>query len=254
MTAERIADLTNAWTPDDPDVLNTLREADVGHLRLLYDSSNYVFLADLEHPDHGAGLGVYKPQRGERPLSDFPYGTLHLREVATYELSRLLGWPLVPPTVDREGPEGVGSMQLFIEHDPAEHFFALRDREDLHEQFMRLAAFDLVANNADRKGGHILLDAHGRLWGIDQALCFHHHEKLRTVIWDFANVELPDRWRADLRRVHDAVRDRDASTEPLRALLTDVEVDAFVERAARLLAYPVLPEMYPWRCVPWPMI
>ncbi len=252
--AERIGDLTNAWSPDDADILDTLREADVGQLRLLYDSSNYVFLAELEHPEHGTGLGVYKPQRGERPLSDFTYGTLHRREVATYELSRLLGWPMVPPTVERDGPEGLGSIQLFIEHDPAEHFFALRDREDLYEQFMRMAAFDLVANNADRKGGHILLDARGRVWGIDQALCFHHHEKLRTVIWDFAGAELREGWRADLERAHDAMRDRDASSEPLRAFLTDVEVDAFVERTAQLLASRVLPEMYPWRCVPWPMI
>ena len=254
VVADRIGDLTNAWSPDDAHILDTLREASVGQLRLLYDSSNYVFLAELEHPEHGTGLGVYKPQRGERPLSDFTYGTLHHREVAAYELARLLGWPMVPPTVEREGPEGLGSMQLFIEHDPAEHFFALRDREDLHEQFIRMAAFDLVANNADRKGGHILLAARGRVWGIDQALCFHRHEKLRTVIWDFAGAELPEQWRADLERAHDAMRDRDASSEPLRAFLTDAEVDAFVERTAQLLAYPVLPEMYPWRCVPWPMI
>lgn len=252
--AERIGDLTNAWSPDDAGILDTLRDASVGQLRLLYDSSNYVFLAGLDHPDRGSGLGVYKPRRGERPLSDFEYGSLHRREVAAYELSRLLGWEMVPPTVEREGPEGLGSMQLFIEHDPSEHFFALRDREDLHEQFMRMAAFDLVANNADRKGGHILLDARGRVWGIDQALCFHHHEKLRTVIWDFAGEELPERWRADLQRAHDAMRDRDAVSERLRACLTDREVDAFAARAARLLSSPVLPEMYPWRCVPWPMI
>ena len=252
--AERIADLTNAWSPDDAHVLDALRDADAGRLRLLRDSSNYVFLADLDHPEHGAGLGVYKPQRGERPLYDFAYGTLHGREVAAYELSRLLGWDIVPPTVERDGPEGLGSMQLFIEHDPAEHFFELRDRDDLREQLVRMAAFDLVANNADRKGGHVLLDARGRLWGIDQALCFHDDEKLRTVIWDFAGEELPERWRADLGRLHDAMRDRDASAEPLRAFLTDAEADALVERTARLLARPVLPEMYPWRCVPWPMI
>lgn len=252
--AERIDSLTNAWAPGDADVLDVLREAEVGRLRLLNDSSNYVFLADLEHPDHGSGLGVYKPQRGERPLADFAYGTLHRREVATYEFARLLGWDIVPPTVEREGPEGTGSMQLFIEHDPAEHYFELRDRDDLHEQMMRFATFDLVANNADRKGGHLLLDAEDRLWGIDNALCFHRQEKLRTVIWDFAGNELPEHWRADLRRVQTCLRDRDESAEPLRALLTDAEVDAIVGRAEKLLAHPVLPEMYPWRCVPWPMI
>ena len=252
--AERIADLTNAWSPHDAHALDALRDASVQNLRLLYDSSNYVFLADLEHPELGAGLGVYKPQRGERPLYDFDYGTLHRREVATYELARLLGWEMVPPTVEREGPEGLGSMQLFIEHNPAEHFFELRSRDDLRDQFIRMAAFDLVANNADRKGGHVLLDATGRLWGIDQALCFHEHEKLRTVIWDFAGEELPQPLQADLQRAHDAMRDCDASSEALRAFLTHAEVDAFVERVAQLLAQPVLPEMYPWRCVPWPMI
>jgi uncharacterized repeat protein (TIGR03843 family) len=252
--AERIGSLTNAWAPDDAHVLDALREAEVGELRLLYDSSNYVFLVDLEHPEYGTGLGVYKPQRGERPLADFSYGTLHRREVATFELSRLLGWDIVPPTVERDGPEGLGSMQLFIEHDPAEHYFELRDRKDLGEQMMRFAAFDIVANNADRKGGHLLLDAAGRVWGIDNALCFHRHEKLRTVIWDFAGEELAEQWRLDLRRVHDCMHDRDESTEPLRAYLSEPEVEAFVERAARLLAHPVLPEMYPWRCVPWPMI
>ncbi len=237
---ERIGDLTNAWTPDDAHVLESLREAEVGRLQLLYDSSNYVFLAELEHPEHGPGLGVYKPQRGERPLADFPHGSLYRREVGTYELSRLLGWEIVPPTVERDGPEGLGSMQLFIAHDPDEHYFALRDRTDLHEQMMRFAAFDLVANNADRKGGHLLLDAEARLWGIDNALCLHRQEKLRTVIWDFATEELPERWQLDLRRVHDCLRVG--------------ELEALLERTSKLLAHPVLPEMYPWRCVPWPMI
>ena len=251
---ERIGDRTNEWCPDEADVLDRLREAEVGQLQLLYDSSNYVFLAELDHPAHGAGLGVYKPQRGERPLADFPHGSLHSREVATYELSRLLGWEIVPPTVEREGPEGLGSMQLFIAHDPAEHYFALRDRADLHEQMMRFAAFDLVANNADRKGGHLLLDAGGRLWGIDNALCLHRQEKLRTVIWDFAGEELPEQWQLDLRRLHDCLRDREASTTALAAHLRDGEAEALVERTSKLLAHPVLPEMYPWRCVPWPMI
>ena len=251
---QRIGDLTNDWAPDDADVLDRLREADVGELQLLYDSSNYVFLAELDHPTHGAGRGVYKPQRGERPLADFPYGSLYSREVASYELSRLLGWEIVPPTVEREGPEGLGSLQLFIVHDPAEHYFALRERADLHEQMMRFAAFDLVANNADRKGGHLLLDAGGRLWGIDNALCFHRQEKLRTVIWDFAGAELPEQWQLDLRRLRDCLRDHEASTTAFVAHLRDGEAEALLERTSKLLAHPVLPEMYPWRCVPWPMI
>ena len=201
--AERIGSLRNGWRPDDAHVHEALCDSEVVRSRLLYDSSNYVFLVDLEHPEHGAGLGVYKPQRGERPLADFPFGTLHRREVAAYEYARLLGWEIIPPTLEREGPEGPGSVQLFIEHDPSEHFFELRDREELREQFVRFAAFDLVANNADRKGGHLLLDEAGRVWGIDNALSFHSHEKLRTVIWDYAGERLPEHWLLDIGRVRD---------------------------------------------------
>ncbi len=251
---ESIRDLRNAWRPDAPYVEEALRDAEVVRSRLLYDSSNYVFLVDLAHPAHGEGLAVYKPQRGERPLGDFPYGTLHLREIATYEYARLLGWEIVPPTLEREGPEGAGSFQLFIEHNPAEHFFELRDREELREALVRIAAFDLLANNADRKGGHVLLDGSGRLWCIDNALCFHSYEKLRTVIWDFAGERLPEGWQHDIRRVRDCLRAADPSTDALRACLSVAEVEALIERSTELLANPVLPEMYPWRCVPWPPI
>ena len=252
--AERIESLRNAWSPADPQALDALLEADVERLRLLSDSSNYVFLADLVHPEHGTGLGVYKPQRGERPLSDFPYGTLHTREVAAYELARLLGWALVPPTVEREGPEGLGSLQLFIPHDPNEHYFELRARPGLHDQLVRLAVFDLVANNADRKGGHMLLDAAGSIWAIDNALSFHHHPKVRTVIWDFAGEAAPDPLLADLRRVRDCLRAEEPSAEALRCCLRPNEVDALIERCDEFLGDPVLPEMFPWRCVPWPLI
>ena len=102
---ERIDELANAWSPDDPEILDVLRAAEFERVRLVY-SSNYVLIADLVHPERGTGLAVYKPQRGERPLSDFPFGSLHDREVAAYELSRLLGWEMIPPTVERDGPEG----------------------------------------------------------------------------------------------------------------------------------------------------
>lgn len=246
--------LVNGWSPDDAYVVAALREAEFGPLRLIYDSSNYVFLAELIHSAHGAGLGVYKPAAGEQPLHDFPDGTLHAREVAAYELSLLLGWPIVPPTVAREGPQGPGSLQLFIEHDPACHYFALRGDRAYREQFARFAAFDLIANNADRKGGHLLLDARGRLWGIDNGLCFHRVDKLRTVVWDFAGTVLAQPWVADIERVRAGLAARDESTAALRACLRREEVAALERRCAALVSHPVLPEMYPWRCVPWPLI
>src|SRR5690606_27690683 len=119
--------LVNEWRADDPFVVDALREAEMCDLYLVYDSSNYVFVAALRHPEHGEGAGIYKPARGERPLHDFPSRSLHRREVAAFELSRLLGWGLVPPTVERDGPHGVGSLQLFVEHDPMEHYFRLRE-------------------------------------------------------------------------------------------------------------------------------
>lgn len=245
--------LTNLWSPDDAFVVDALRTAEITSLRMIYNSSNSVFLATLAHPEHGEGLGVYKPATGEAPLSDFPYGTIHRREVAAYEFSRLLGWDVVPPTVLREGPHGEGSMQLFIEHDPRAHYFVLREQQQFEQALMRIAAFDLVANNADRKGGHVLL-AGERLWCIDNALCFHRHEKLRTVIWDFAGRELPDAWVDDLRRVSDCLARGDEPAAPLLEHVSPAEVVALVQRSAELASHPVLPEMYPWRCVPWPLV
>jgi len=242
------------WRPQQPGVLDALREAEIGELELVGDSSNYVFLAELSHPERGAGLGVYKPERGERPLHDFPDGTLHRREIAAFELSRLLGWGLVPPTVEREGAHGVGSLQLFIQHDPEQHYFVLREREALWPQLQRLAVFDLVANNADRKGGHVLLGAGERLWAIDNALCFHRHGKLRTVVWDFANHELDDDCLSDLRRVCSQLSADAPETEALAARLPADEHAALIERLGELIEQPVLPEMFPWRCWPWPLI
>lgn len=253
MTDEARA-LVTTWRPDDAHVLDALREAEFRRLHLIYNSSNDVYLAELEHPEHGPGLAIYKPVSGETPLHDFPYGTIHHREIAAYEFSRLLGWPLVPPTVERSGPHGEGSLQLFIEHDPAQHYFVLRRDPTLHEQLVRLAAFDLVTNNADRKGGHVLCDVDARLWGIDNGLCFHREEKLRTVIWDFSGRPVPPALLADLERIRACIAMSDERAAALVALLAPAEVDALLMRCAQLLAEPVLPEMYPWRCVPWPLV
>jgi hypothetical protein len=249
------APLVNPWKPGEAWVELALREAEFGELRLVYHSSNYVFLADLTHPEHGAGLGVYKPARGEQPLYDFPPG-LYRREIAAYEFDRLLGWELIPPTVEAEGLHGPGSLQLFIEHDPRQHYFELRDRDEFDWRFIQFALFDLVANNADRKGGHILLDPEGHLWGIDNGLCFHELEKFRTVIWDFGGSTVPDGWLEDLRRVRDCLASDDPIGQPLRDLLEPREVDALLVRLDHYAAHPVLPDMddYDRRVVPWPMV
>ena len=242
------------WPPDHPGVLDALGEAEIGELHLLPDSSNYVFIADLKHPLLGAGRAVYKPMRGERPLYDFPDGTLHRREVAAFAFSRLLGWGLVPPTVEREGEHGPGSLQLFVDHDPNLHYFALRKRADLKTQLVRMAVFDLAANNADRKAGHVLLGANHRLWAIDNALCFHGDAKLRTVIWDFAGEEIDAGSVHDLARVRQQLGTGAHAADALADLLTSAECEALLERLGDLIAEPILPQMFPWRCWPWPLI
>ena len=210
-------------------------------------ASNATFLVEVTR-GRAAMLGVYKPQRGERPLWDFPRG-LHRREVAAYQLSEALGWALVPPTLVREGPYGQGSVQLFVDAEFEQHYFTLRERPEHRAGLARLCAFDLLANNADRKSGHCLLGRDGRLYAIDNGLCFHSEPKLRTVVWDFAGEPLPEDVRAAARRLG-----RDGLPGPLAELLGPEERSALLARARVLGAaerFPVDPTgmQYPWPLV-----
>lgn len=222
--------------------------------RPLWYSSNYVYLARL----CAAGetfAAVYKPRKGEAPLWDFPDGTLYRREAAAYQLARLLDWPIVPPTVIRtDGPHGPGSLQVYVPHDPESHFFVQRDRPELIAQLQRICVFDAVANNADRKGGHCLLDAAGHIWGIDHGLCFHEQYKLRSVIWDWAGDPIPDAWLADVERAAAAIDEERAEAAPLRGLISRGERAALLTRARNLLRDGRFPVPGPQRHYPWPLV
>lgn len=212
-------------------------------------SSNATLLCDLLDPDGGpVGRAIYKPHAGERPLWDFPDG-LYRREVAAYELARALGWDLIPPTVERDGPHGVGSVQWFVDADFDRHYFTLLEDEATHPQLRRLAAFDFVANSTDRKGGHVLEDGDGHLWGIDNGLSLHAEFKLRTVIWDFADEPIGD-------DIADAL-DRFV-TSPLPTVLCDLldpfEREATLTRARALLSAGKLPVDETGRRYPWPLV
>ena len=229
-----------------------LAAGEIEVLGALPESSNAALLVRCLTPDDTM-LAVYKPMRGEAPLWDFPDGTLHRREVAAFEMARALGWPRVPPTVLREGPFGPGSVQRFITFDPAEHFFTL---EVAHaDTFRRVAMFDLAVNNADRKGGHCLLDEEGEIWVIDHGVCFAVEPKLRTVIWTFVDEPLPAGAAADLGRVLGDLRAGGEIATTLGALLAPDEVAATAERIDRLLADGRFPEPEPGvRPFPWPPI
>ena len=215
------------------------------------NASNGTMLVEADEGDDV--LGVYKPRAGERPLWDFPYGTLHLREVAAFEVSDYLGWEVVPPTILRDGPFGEGSLQLFIDHDPRRHYFVLLEDDIYDESLARMAAFDLVVNNADRKGGHVLLAPDEHIWGCDHGLTFHEETKLRTVIWEFGGMMLPEAWVEDLQRL---AGDLAVPSSPISAclapLLSADERAILGRRAAALARAGALPDLpdeerpYPW--------
>jgi uncharacterized repeat protein (TIGR03843 family) len=211
-------------------------------------SSNGTYLVTVTD-DELSTTAVYKPRRAERPLWDFPDG-LYRREVAAYELAEALGWGLVPETVERhEGPLDAGSLQRFVDADFEQHYFTLLEVQSHHAVLKRMATFDVIANNADRKGGHCLLDADGRVWGIDHGLCFHVEPKLRTVIWDFAGEPLS---AGDQRDLEDLATRGLPST--LTALLHKEERRALEARIERILTAGRLPSPRSHHPYPWPLV
>jgi hypothetical protein len=211
--------------------------------------SNYTFRVTLRLTDC-AGLGVYKPQRGERPLWDFPSGTLYLRERAAYVLSELLGWHFVPLTIVRDGLHGVGSLQAYVEGAPLGSLRELNECPDL--DLARIAAFDIISNNADRKGGHVLQDAAGKLWGIDHGLCFNTDPKVRTVLQRFCGEPLPSVVAAELGGFFQDSNQVQLMREALNPLLAQAEIDAVEARIGSVLAAGCYPRLDHYRSVPWP--
>ena len=214
-------------------------------------ASNATVLARVTH-EGLEGLAVYKPARGERPLWDFPTGTLYRREVAAYLVSERLGWRLVPPTLARDGPLGVGSVQLYVDADPEVTAFELL--ADEHPAMARIAAFDVVTNNADRKAGHCLAGPDGRVWAIDHGLCFHVQAKLRTVLWDLAGTRLEGDVLADLEGLAAEAAGGGPLAAALGELLDGDEVAALAQRARALVRAGRLPAPKGDRAYPWPLV
>jgi hypothetical protein len=247
------------------DLLTILQLGTIEVQGLLPWSSNYTFLLQVCHelePGRPAIVeAVYKPQQGERPLWDFRQGTLCQREWAAFLVSEALGWGLVPPTVLRDGPHGWGSIQLFIDHDPAYHYFTFEGSLPLRPQLQRIALLDVIINNADRKSGHVLLQEAedeampGRLWGIDHGICFHADYKLRTVIWEFVDMPIPEEMMAAMGRLQQQLA---GTASPLSRQLTDClsarEMAALSTRLTRLRETAVFPNPGPGRHYPWPPV
>jgi hypothetical protein len=233
---------------DLEDVLRLLREGDLSVEGRLVDASNATLYCAATL--HGVSAAVvYKPVRGERPLWDFPDGTLAGREVGAYLVSQATGWDVVPPTVLREGPFGPGMCQLWVDVDEEVDLAALARSE--HPDLQRMAVFDAVVNNADRKGGHLLPRPDGRVQGVDHGICFSAEDKLRTLLWQWRGRPLP----AEAVDVLSSVRAQLEGPlgDALHELLTVTEVDATRARVDRLLTRRRFPEPSPdWPAIPWP--
>ncbi|MEU5498222.1 SCO1664 family protein [Streptomyces griseofuscus] len=263
-------------TAADPGAAELLARGELTVRGRIRDASNAALFCTVAHDGREADC-VYKPVAGERPLWDFPDGTLAAREVAAYEVSEATGWGLVPPTVLRDGPYGEGMCQLWIEVSPEPELLALVDGEEpepgwkaigfaevgagrtallVHaddERLRRLAVLDAVINNADRKGGHLLPTADGRLYGIDHGVTFNAEDKLRTLLWGWAGEPLTAEAVGVLKGLRDAL-DGDLG-ERLGPLITPAELDATRARVAALLASGLHPEPGgDWPAIPWPPV
>lgn len=248
-TAQRLEDVLDATlTPDDPAVVPLLCAGAIEvHGRMPW-SSNGTFLVSVDDGTRRV-QAIYKPERTERPLWDFPSG-LWRREVATYLLAEHLGWHVVPPTVVRpDGPLGIGSLQCYVPSEYSEHYFTLREEPTHRRALEQLCVLDLVSNNTDRKGGHVLLGHDGRIWGIDHGLSFHEEFKLRTVLWDFAGEPIP----GDLVEALVDLLDLGLPGQVCE-LLAPEEVDAVLDRTRSVVARGVFPTDPTGRRYPWPLV
>ncbi|WP_180989590.1 SCO1664 family protein [Streptomyces cahuitamycinicus] len=242
------------------------------------EASNAALYCTVSHDGQDAAC-IYKPVAGERPLWDFPDGTLAQREVAAYEVSEATGWGLVPPTVLRDGPYGEGMCQLWVEVTPGAELLALVDGEEpepgwkavgfaevgegrtallVHaddERLRRLAVLDAVINNADRKGGHLLPTGEGRLYGIDHGVTFNAENKLRTLLWGWAGESLTQEAADVLEGLRKGLAEGGTLTARLEPLITAAEIDATRARVGALLASGTHPEPSgEWPAIPWPPV
>jgi len=215
--------------------------------------SNYTFAVEVRQAEQTL-QAVYKPTQGERPLWDFPRASLAHREVAAYLVSNVLSWEFVPPTVYRkDGPAGPGSLQLYVDHDPEYNYFSFSPT-DL-QRLRPVALFDLLINNADRKGSHVLIDNTDHMWLIDHGISFHRDDKLRTVIWDFAGEPVPEEYCSSMISLETQLNPRTDFLRQLENHLNPQEIGALAKRTRGLLATMRFPNPEPnRRPYPWPPV
>jgi uncharacterized repeat protein (TIGR03843 family) len=234
---------------DENDALAMLESAEFSAAQLIPWGSNYSFAVALQPESGREQLAVYKPRAGEAPLYDFPDGTLFLREIAAYQLSKELGWNIVPPTVMRDGPHGIGSLQLYVE--PMSESESWDPRQFWGRcalEIERIVLFDHITNNADRKLSHCLRDVRGKVWGIDHGLTFNEYPKLRTALWQFVGKPINRRLLDDLTGF---LGQEDEMRLRFSHFLTSTELDALMVRIGRFVEMGHYPRLNPRRNIPY---
>jgi len=236
-------------------IINKLTTWDFKGIGLHPEGSNYVFLVRLE-PKIETGeniLAIYKPIKGERPLVDFKYGSLHNREKASWLISRVLGWPNLPPVIVRDGPHGLGSVQLYIHSNHNKNYFTERDVR--LSEFMKIAMFDVLTNNADRKGGSCLFETgNSTIWAIDHGLTFNFDTNIRTVMFEFVSVEYPEELIADICNLVKKIQTENDFSNKIIECLEQNEIDGLITRAKSMSLEGKFPLLNPSVNVPWPLL
>ena len=229
-----------------------LKDWPINGIGLHPGGSNYVFVVRLTGGNEEI-YGIYKPATGERPLRDFPYGTLHQREWSAYVVADALGWPAVPPTVVRDGPHGEGSVQFLIDADFTKHYFNLRDGR--LGDYKSVAMFDVLINNADRKGGACLLDVEDRIWAVDHGLTFNPLARRRTVMFEFNGTPYSEELLVSIAKLNAELGDDESLVRRKLNTSLDVhEIDSLIRRGEDMLECRTFPLLDPDWNVPWPMI
>lgn len=209
-------------------------------------SSNNTLIVSFETAN-GERLAVYKPESGERPLDDFAAG-LWKREIGAYRVSKCLGWPRIAETIEFDGPFGIGSLQAFVDHDPEQHYFTFGEDREMQSDLARIALFDVVINNTDRKGGHIIVGTNNELWCIDHGLSFNTATHLRTVLWKFAGERIEDALLEELERAAASI------AQALTPWMEPSEIAATLSRIEDLRSARVFPHLTSNRQLPWPLV
>ena len=235
------------------DTEKKLKQFSVKGIKEVFNGSNRVFLCEMvDESSEKKILSIYKPIKGERPLRDFFVGNLCSRELAAYEISKQLGWPNLPPLVNRDGPFGFGSFQMFIDHEPKYNYFNLFD--GFQKQLKEVIFFDHIILNTDRKAGSIILDENKQIWAIDQALTFNPYTRIRTVMFEFNNMKIDDFLLSQVEKLLRIFERKEELFKILIELLSQEEIESLIARIKKLLKDRRLPELDPYINVPYPLV